>query len=621
MVSYTSLLGVSATITQIFPLYSALQSAKMTVRLHGSISSINACQECVLSGLGAHRMDLISDATELTSNSATYKITGSKFVFANLVPDCKSAYICDITAFEISSSERKEHNPSNKYMNAFDWNNAQLTCFLTLKPTLSILFMECLQESATATYVGRFRITTSISSNRALFVLYESKSGVTLNACKRIAPGAGRLFLVDNDICTRFMSKLPLVESELPINDQLSLMKYMAEGASWSHANMDTAMRSRGGNRYLQTDVSTLMNDIDAALDQPVHCLRPERELLQEIHVPCYKCLVKIFGIVVVATHGHQTYIFYVFTDLKIKKGDLNFCNAECGAIKVLKMKDPTCHLHFFDHFITSPLGDQFVAPVSQQKPRNLYTVPPQMSSGCVWANGAFQGSECLRCLREIQYSSMHELSESTALVSLQPHYLFGDNRRKAEVANCVYYSECARLLFVPNYICYYDTDMKIVTKIENGHSTHEQPASGSLSIETHGLKTLLPDHRNPDTPSYLFDEPLHSALRGADFSAVASVKNSYASADGFSATDVFVIRWTGQSLECAECLALFGEVLLVSSLQYYAFMIKGKHPVGTIPCVDCGVLTVDKVVSLNIYPLRPISSKMIKKMIFTDAN
>lgn len=69
-------------------------------------------------------MDLISDATELTSNSATYKITGSKFVFANLVPDCKSAYICDITAFEISSSERKEHNPSNKYMNAFDWNNA-----------------------------------------------------------------------------------------------------------------------------------------------------------------------------------------------------------------------------------------------------------------------------------------------------------------------------------------------------------------------------------------------------------------------------------------------------------------------------------------------------------------
>lgn len=682
MVSYSLLLRVSATFVQIFPLYNALQSAEMKVIVHGSMSSIMACQECVLDGLGATRMDLKSNPEEVPTNLVTYTITGSEFVFTNLASDCWSTQICDIMVLTLPSSERETAITPYNSIRTFDWNNVKLKCVLTLRQTLSILFMACIQESATARFVGRFRFTTKWGSYRTLFVIYDPKSKFTADACKRVFPDTGTIFLVGDDLCKKLMSKLPFAQSELPSssdsNEHLSSIKSKAESGSSSHSRMNVAMRANGKNRYLQNDVRKLMKDIDAALDHPIQCLQPEKSFVEEYLAPCHGCLARIFGPPVIAAVKQQTYNFFVFSLLKSKRY-LEGCRSACGAIQVLGMMDPTCRLYFHDHFITFPLGDQFLAPISRVKPRNLFSVPPQLSSGCVWANGTFLESNCLSCLENIQYSSVHELSDSTALVLLHSFDGFIEEERKVKLASCVYFFECLSLFFVPNYICTFEKDLDIVTSMKNSYTIDPQPArdanrlansltqsTSKSNVSTHALRLsdgshfreanthneLLKDHRNPFPQTSLFDEPQRTfseasfplilglswsdvnglththddapmrqetttAPAGVNFSAVAPSQHGSVTVDGL-AIHVFVVHWMGQSESCAECLALYGEVILFSTRRRYAWMIKGTNPVDILPCVDCGILTTESVVSLNIYSLRPISSARIKRIMAT---
>lgn len=161
-----------------------------------------------------------------------------------------------------------------------------------------------------------------------------------------------------------------------------------------------------------------------------------------------------------------------------------------------------------------------------------------------------------------------------------------------------------------------------------------------------------MKDHRNPFPQTSLFDEPQRTfseasfplilglswsdvnglththddapmrqetttAPAGVNFSAVAPSQHGSVTVDGL-AIHVFVVHWMGQSESCAECLALYGEVILFSTRRRYAWMIKGTNPVDILPCVDCGILTTESVVSLNIYSLRPISSARIKRIMAT---
>lgn len=70
--------------------------------------------------------------------------------------------------------------------------------------------------------------------------------------------------------------------------------------------------------------------------------------------------------------------------------------------------------------------------------------------------------------------------------------------------------------------------------------------------------------------------------------------------------------------MSCAECLALHGEVLLLSIRRSYVWIINGTNPVNTLPCGECGYLTEEIYINLDIYPLRPISSHRISKILAT---
>nr|CCA25258.1 AlNc14C285G10167 [Albugo laibachii Nc14] len=113
---------------------------------------------------------------QVTSNFVTYKITGSEFVFANFVPDCKSTLLCDIVEITSTSAQEAKTTVPAQFVHAFDVNRFPVTCLITSKPNLSVLFMACLQEGVGARFVARFRVSTNFRSDRTLFVLYEPKN-------------------------------------------------------------------------------------------------------------------------------------------------------------------------------------------------------------------------------------------------------------------------------------------------------------------------------------------------------------------------------------------------------------------------------------------------------------
>lgn len=185
----------------------------------------------------------------------------------------------------------------------------------------------------------------------------------------------------------KLLSKIPFESAGLPTQsdskaDRPSINKIAETGLSYS--NIDTITREHRASRYLQPNVNKLMKDIDAACNFPIQCLQPEQSLHQESVELCRRCLSKLFGSVVIAANKHQTHSVYVFFEREKEIPELSVCRANGGAIKVMKITDSECHLRFTDQFLSFPVGDQFLAPMSRVRQRNLLYFPPEPSSGCI---------------------------------------------------------------------------------------------------------------------------------------------------------------------------------------------------------------------------------------------
>nr|CCA23153.1 AlNc14C182G8255 [Albugo laibachii Nc14] len=86
-------------------------------------------------------------------------------------------------------------------------------------------------------------------------------------------------------------------------------------------------------------------------------------------------------------------------------------------------------------------------------------------------------------------------------------------------------------------------------------------------------------------------------------------------------ATLVNLVYWTvidrEHSLACIKCLAITREVLLVSARRPYAWIAEGTNPAMSSVCSLCGELREANALTLNIYPMRPISIRRIVEIFF----
>lgn len=75
----------------------------------------------------------------------------------------------------------------------------------------------------------------------------------------------------------------------------------------------------------------------------------------------------------------------------------------------------------------------------------------------------------------------------------------------------------------------------------------------------------------------------------------------------------MIVLQLIDNSLRCVECLALYGEVLLLSVERSYAWMMEDSIP--KICTILCGKLSKGIAMKLDLHSLRPIPSLTIAGM------
>nr|CCA19914.1 AlNc14C82G5322 [Albugo laibachii Nc14] len=283
-------------------------------------------------------------------------------------------------------------------------------------------------------------------------------------------------------MCMNLLKKLPFEEPK----EKNPSTEYYAHSRSVKHGYPFVSERDSYGMKVTKF--------IENAATSWVYCLRLDMSTNTEATAPSGSCLPRHYGEASIAVNKDQTRIVYLFSRiLEKRKEDLCFCKNDCGRIEALGSKDSRCQLRVVDHFTNFPTGDHFLTEISRGMRREMYA-DYSMKTGCVWAQYTFQESHCLRCLERMRDSTLHRLSDSTALVSLHPFANADTDGRKRHLAGCVDGSECSQIMFLPNIICAYELDLESFARIQFRAESNPQLATNPdpiLDIFTQSTSVL----------------------------------------------------------------------------------------------------------------------------------
>lgn len=172
---------------QIYHVVGVLKSGELRIKKTDSRKSLSFCQACVLNELGASRMKLINDDEEV----ATYKITGSDFVFANLKLDCSGVNECNID--KIIPLSWPSMMPNEIALSA---RSPQLYVSAS-ESSSSVLCMDCLQENAAARFISKFWVN-KLKVVRIVYMIYGALLNTQHLKCTDYCPGLTILEEMDN---------------------------------------------------------------------------------------------------------------------------------------------------------------------------------------------------------------------------------------------------------------------------------------------------------------------------------------------------------------------------------------------------------------------------------------
>ncbi|CCI11080.1 unnamed protein product [Albugo candida] len=152
-------------------------------------------------------------------------------------------------------------------------------------------------------------------------------------------------------------------------------------------------------------------------------------------------------------------------------------------------------------------------------------------------------------------------------------------------------------------------------------HSFGEQPADVEGLGETWQTLDLF-----PLDPGFIHTEKLHQTSTEAKLKkprfqedlTVSRDSGTFKEADGSHITNVRIVVCAKYSVGCLKCLALHGEMLLFSSVYFYAWLISGTGEKDHKLFVGCGVVRAGSPMNLDIYPRRPISFASIASILST---
>lgn len=131
--------------------------------------------------------ELINDDEEV----ATYKITGSDFVFANLKLDCSGVNECNID--KIIPLSWPSMMPNEIALSA---RSPQLYVSAS-ESSSSVLCMDCLQENAAARFISKFRVN-KLKVVRIVYMIYGALLNTQHLKCTDYCPGLTILEEMDN---------------------------------------------------------------------------------------------------------------------------------------------------------------------------------------------------------------------------------------------------------------------------------------------------------------------------------------------------------------------------------------------------------------------------------------
>lgn len=114
---------------QIYHVSSGLQTGTLKVQVSEGRDGMASCQTCVLDTLGATRMKLELYWKVNDKSFATYTISGSDFVFANLELDCISNKKCIVHELEMSASENGPTTVSEEPIISLDESSSVILDF------------------------------------------------------------------------------------------------------------------------------------------------------------------------------------------------------------------------------------------------------------------------------------------------------------------------------------------------------------------------------------------------------------------------------------------------------------------------------------------------------------
>lgn len=269
---------------------------------------------------------------------------------------------------------------------------------------------------------------------------------------------------------------------------------------------------------------------------------------------------------------------------------DLNKCQTFCHVRSSVPIEK--CYDDYDKHFDMSPVGNQ----ISLYMPKSIRNnVNINDDSGCVsvhhqsiWMSkdslhrGQFladeeaRRNECIKCLQSQIGIHVSPLSDIRSLITLN-----AANQMRA-LGNCINDNGCNRLAFIPNEMCtkeVWSSIKKTTKKINRSHtnlSPYENEAGSSRQTSNSGS---LPTQSERLIP-------------------------------------VMMARYA--EAYCLVCLALLYEVIMVSTVNKYVWVLRRENRNQNLPvCQSC--LTDKKTKNLNIRSLRPISATQIQSYVHAE--
>ncbi|KAL0590203.1 hypothetical protein ABG067_001848 [Albugo candida] len=283
----------------------------------------------------------------------------------------------------------------------------------------------------------------------------------------------------------------------------------------------------------------------------------------------CMKCLERS---VVGFAHWLKVDAFFepsafILVASKTDLTNWNICRMDCYSVANTLVDK--CYKDYQAQFDPSPIGDQIFVHVATQDEKDFF---PDFYSNCLVAHYHYEHvEECRRCLRSSFEVRVDPLSKITSLIATI-------NAQGKNFKECISFPNkhaCDKLVFVPDQICMYEHDTPL--------QSEQMLSAGS----THSRRELSWWHKywKPKTP-----ETSSAGILSTHYGQV-----------------VTIVMATYHTNECLKCLALVHEVLIVSTVKRYVWMIDSNRE---SPACNCAIIDEkSRLENLDIHSLRAISA------------